>query len=265
MSQSDELTPRQQEIMNMARVRGHVLVAEIARRCSVTTQSVRRDLLELEQKKLVERVHGGAIITDSVANVSYPARLKISPSAKESIGHAAAALVPDGSSLFINVGTTTEAATRHLVNRRDLLIVTNNINVVNILRGNEKIKTLVAAGTVRNDGAITGETAVQFFSRFMIDYALIGTSAIDERGILLDFDAYEVQVAQAIIKNSRKVILLADAIKFQRRAPVRIADIDSIDCLVTDRNPPRAFVSRCKEAGVDIIVVTQKKKSRGQV
>ncbi len=247
--------------MNMIRTRGHVLVTEIANRCSVTTQSVRRDLLELERQELIERVHGGAIVTDSVANVSYPARLKISTSAKEAIGHAAAALVPNGSSLFINVGTTTEAATRHLVNRRDLLVVTNNINVVNILHGNERIKTLVAAGTVRNDGAITGETAVGYFSGFMTDYALIGTSAIDERGILLDFDAYEVQVAQAIIKNSRKVILLADAIKFQRRAPVRIAEIESIDCLVTDRNPPRAFVQRCREADVEIIVVAQDRKT----
>ena len=241
----------------MVRARGHVRVAEIASRCLVTTQSVRRDLLELEKNKLIERVHGGAIITNSIANVSYPARLTISTPSKDTIGHAAAALIPDGSSLFVNVGTTTEAAARHLVHHNDLLVVTNNINVVNILRDCEKIKLLVAAGTVRDDGAITGESAVQFFSQFMSDYALIGASAIDERGILLDFDADEIQVAQTIIRHSRKVILVADAVKFQRRAPVRIADIENIHCFITDRRPPKMFVKRCDEAGVEIIVCRQ--------
>lgn len=253
-----QLSVRQREILGMVQARGHVLVAEMARRCSVTAQSVRRDLLDLEKKKLVERVHGGAIATDSVANLSYPARLNISTRSKDAIGHAAAALIPDGSSLFINVGTTTEAAARQLMNHSDLLIATNNINVVNILRDCEKIKILVAAGTVRNDGAITGESAVNFFSQFMIDYALIGASAIDESGVLLDFDAHEVQVAQTIIRNSRKVILIADAVKFQRRASVRIADITDIHCFVTDCQPPKKFAASAREAGVDIVVAKER-------
>lgn len=260
---ADKLTPRQREIMGMLRARGHVLVAEIARRCAVTPQSVRRDLLELEQSKLVERVHGGAIITDSIANLSYPARLKISTLSKDAIGHAAAELIPDGSSLFINVGTTTEAVARYLMHRNDLLVATNNINVVNIFRGCEKIKVSVAAGTVRDDGAVTGESAVQFFSQFLIDYALIGASALDEGGTLLDFDAHEVQVAHAIIENSRKVILVADAVKFQRRAPICIADIARIDYFVTDSPPPKKFAARCKQSGVQVIIAPpQKSRAR---
>ena len=243
----------------MVRAHGHVLVVDMAKLCSVTTQSIRRDLLTLEQKKLVERVHGGAIVTDSVANLSYPARLGISAPSKDAIGRAAAALIPGGSSICINVGTTTEAVARHLLQHKDILVATNNVNVVNIFKDCDSAKVLVAAGTVRSDGAVTGESAVQFFSQFMMDYALIGASAIDTRGILLDFDAHEVQVAQAIIRNSRKVILVADAVKFQRRAPVRIAGVESVDCFVTDREPPAPFVRRCREAGADVVVMPPQK------
>lgn len=91
-------------------------------------------------------------------------RRNISTHSKDAIGHAAG-LIPDGCSLFINVGTTTEAVVRHLTDYNDLLVATNNINVVNTLIGCEKIKILVAAGTVHDDGAITGETAVQFQRR----------------------------------------------------------------------------------------------------
>ncbi len=148
----------------------------------------------------------------------------------------------------------------NLTDHNDLLVATNNINVVNTLIGCEKIKILVATGTVRDDGAITGETAVQFVSQFMIDYALIGVSAIDANGSLLDFDAHEVQVAQAIIRNSRKVIVVADAVKFQRRAPIRIATINDLNCFVTDIKPPATFIKRCNEAEVEVIVTDHKKQ-----
>ncbi|MFO4897741.1 DeoR family transcriptional regulator, partial [Salmonella enterica subsp. enterica serovar Typhimurium] len=85
---------------------------------------------------------------------------------------------------------------------------------------------VVAGGTVRRaDGAVVGSTATQLIGQFKVDYAIIGASAIDEEGALLDFDYREVQVAQAIIANARSVMLVADSTKLRRSAPVRIAHI----------------------------------------
>jgi DeoR family glycerol-3-phosphate regulon repressor len=155
---------------------------------------------------------------------------------KQAIGAAAAALVPNNASLFINIGTTTEAVGRALLQHDDLMVITNNINVANEMRLYPQIEVVIAGGVVRkSDGGIVGEAAVDFIRQFKVDFAIIGASALDQDGALLDYDYREVKVAQAIIENARSVILVADSTKFERSAPVRIAHLEQIDTLVTDR------------------------------
>ncbi len=96
-----------------------------------------------------------------------------------------------------------------LYDRRDLLVVTNNINVVNILSGSPPKEMILAGGIVRqSDGAIVGEEAVDFIRQFRVDFAVIGASALDEDGAILDFDMREVAVARAIVENARRTILV---------------------------------------------------------
>ena len=122
------------------------------------------------------------------------------------------------------------------------MVVTNNINVANRMRVYPQFEVVIAGGVVRgSDGGIVGEAAAGFFGQFKVDYAVIGASALDADGALLDYDYREVKVAQAIIANARHVILVADAGKFARSAPVRIARIDQIGTFVTDRCPSQAF------------------------
>ena len=103
------------------------------------------------------------------------------------------------------------------------MVITNNINVANRMRVYPGIEVVIAGGVVRgSDGGVVGEAAVDFIKQFKVDYAVIGASAIDHDGALLDFDFREVKVAQAIIANARHVILVSDATKFERTAPVRI-------------------------------------------
>ena len=205
----------------------------------MTPQTIRRDLNQLCDLRLLQRVHGGALVHDGVANLGYAARTHIAAEEKNAIGIRAAELIANDSSMFINIGTTTELVARHLQAHTGLLVITNNLNVVNTLRENESTDVMTAGGTVRReDGGIVGETTVEFFAQFKVDYAVIGASAIEKDGAVLDFDISEVRVAQAIIRNARSVILVADATKFQREAPVRIGNIGEMDYFVTDETPP---------------------------
>jgi DeoR family glycerol-3-phosphate regulon repressor len=86
---------------------------------------------------------------------------------------------------------------------------------------------------------------------------VIGCSAIEEDGTILDFDIREVRVTQAIIKNARSVVLVSDNSKFHRKAPVRLGNIDQIDCLVTDRAPPPSFMETCLRQHVEVVSVLQ--------
>lgn len=232
---------------------GEVEVDPLAASFRVTPQTIRRDLNQLCDLRLLQRVHGGALVHDGVENLGYAARSHLAAAEKDAIGKRAAELILNDSSLFINIGTTTERVAEHLKDHRGLLVITNNLNVVNSLRHSETIDVMTAGGTVRRaDGGIVGETTAEFFAQFKVDYAIIGASAIEKDGAILDFDTREVRVAQAIIKNARTVILVADSMKFQRNAPVRIGNIKQVDYFVTDETPPASFIKICQQQNVQI-------------
>ena len=172
---------------------------------------------------------------------------------KERIGRLCADAIPDDASIFINIGTTTEAVARALKNRRDLMVITNNLNVANILAANPHCDVVVTGGMLRrSDGGLVGESTVDMVEQFRTDYAVIGASAIDEDGSLLDFDYREVRVAQAIIKNARKTFLVADSSKFARSAPVRIGKMQDIDQFFTDKPVSPDLQQICDQHGVEI-------------
>lgn len=233
---------RQQQILDIAREKGQVAVDELVRRFDVTPQSIRKDLNRLCEERLLSRTHGGARLASSVENMSYEARRMLASDHKQAIGQAVAEIIPDNASLFVNIGTTTEAVAQALLHHQQLMVITNNINVASLLRPYSNSKVLIASGEVRSsDGGIVGEAAVDFINQFKVDFAVIGSSGIDAQGALLDFDYREVKVSQAIISNARHVILAADSTKHERTAPVRIGHISQINSFVTDRCPDKDF------------------------
>lgn len=144
-----QLTPRHNAILELARRQGQVLVDDLATAFEVTPQTVRKDLNDLCRARLLRRIHGGALYPSGVENMEYEARRRIAAVEKESIGRAAAEIIPDGASLFINIGTTTEAVSQALVDHDHLMVITNNINVANTLRVHPSIEVVVAGGVVR--------------------------------------------------------------------------------------------------------------------
>jgi DeoR family glycerol-3-phosphate regulon repressor len=248
------LITRHEQILGLAKLEERVFVDDLSARFKVTPQTIRKDLNDLCQARLLVRVHGGAELPSGIVNLEYEERRQLAAGEKLAIGEAAANLIPNESSLFINIGTTTEAVSEALLDHDGLMVVTNNINVANRMRVYPKFEVVMAGGVVRStDGGIVGETAVDFFRQFKVDYAVIGSSAIDPDGTLLDFDIREVKVAQAIIENARHVILVGDASKFDRSAPVRIADFSLIDSFVTDYCPDDSIRQMCVEHEVQLI------------
>ena len=248
------LPERHSKIIELAREGGRVLVDDLAQRLGVVPQTIRKDLNEICDRGLLTRTHGGALFPSGVENVEYEARRKIAAREKTAIGRAAAGIIPDNASLFINIGTTTEAVGQALLDHRGLMVITNNINVANSLRIYPSIEVVIAGGVVRgSDGGVVGEAAVDFIKQFKVDFAVIGTSAIDYDGALLDFDFREVKVTQAIVANARHIILVADSTKFERTAPVRIGHLSQIDTFITDRCGADAIRQICAASRVKLV------------
>ncbi|MEP3654364.1 MAG: DeoR/GlpR family DNA-binding transcription regulator [Litorimonas sp.] len=251
---------RQSAILNMVAQDGFVATEAMVAEFGVTPQTIRRDLNELGREGLLTRFHGGAGQAKSGENLPYADRLRSGVQAKQKIAEMTASLIPDGSSLFLNTGTTTEAIAQALLDHQNLHIVTNNINVARYLSQNESFQIMLAGGQVRNhDGGVTGAGAADFVDSFRMDIGILGVSGIDEDGSLLEFDPAEIRSAQSVLRNSRKVILVADKHKFGRRAMNRMGDLLDVDMLVTDAPLDSSFANVCVKAGVEIRVADTEK------
>lgn len=250
------LSFRQSEILDIVRTEGRVEVENLSSRLNVTVQTIRRDLSELEAAGVLDRVHGGAVLRAGVSNIDYEERRRLNDSAKAAIAQLCAAAIPNNSSLFLNLGTTTEAVARELLRHQNLTVVTNNLNVANILIANESCEIIVAGGLLRrSDVGLVGDLTTQIIDQFKVDYAIIGTSSLDEDGDLMDFDLQEIPVSRAIIRQARNIYLVADASKLQRRAPARIASLADLDAIFTDQPLPAALAQKCADWKTEVHVV----------
>lgn len=246
---------RQREIIDIARQEGVVTVEDLAARFDVTLQTIRRDLTELASSGKLERVHGGAMLPTGTSNIGYEERRNLFTEGKRRIARSCVSEIPENVSVFLDIGTSTEAVAYELVGHRDLLLVTNNMNVPGILVGNPHCEIIVAGGQLRRaDGGLVGKLTEDAISRFKFDIAVIGCSAIDEDGDMLDFDIQEVSVGQTIIRQSRKVFLVADHSKFKRSAPARISSLSEIDAVFTDVPLSPGLSRMCREWGVRVVI-----------
>ena len=246
---------RQREILDLARKDGKVTVVGLAEHYDVTVQTIRRDLAELTDSGQLERVHGGAVVPSGVVNIVYEERRRLNASGKHAIAEACAQAIPNGVSVFMNIGTSTEAVARRLLDHENLLIVTNNLNIANILMANTGCEIILTAGILRRiDGGLVGGLTAELVKQFRFDFSILGCSAIDSDGDLLDFDSQEIVVSQTALKQSRSVIVIADHLKFKRTAPLKICSLSAVDKLFTDVALPTNFLNECKQWGTDVVV-----------
>ena len=255
------LSKRQHDILFLAEKEGYVSVENLAETFAVTHQTIRRDINHLCDQELLARTRGGAFHSSGVRNVAYSSRKSLASDEKKEIADAVAAIIPDNSSIVINIGTTTEQVAESLLSHQGLKVVTNNINIVQIFAQSNDAEVWLAGGKVRNsDSAVIGKNTADFIKQFKVDYAVVGVSAIDNDGALMDFDSEEVIVSKAIFENCRKLILVADNLKFERTAPMLIGNISEIDILVTNIQPSPEIIKICNKNNVEIIVVSSSNK-----
>ena len=229
---------RKSQILEIARHEGKVLVDELATRFGVTTQTIRRDLSDLADAGRLERVHGGAIMPHDLRNPGYRARRTMQDAAKREIARLCANQIPSNASVLLSIGTSTEAVARELLKRENLTVITNNLNVADILSESDSCNVVVTGGSLRReDGGLVGDLTIDTIRQFKVDYAVMGTSALDLDGNLLEFDLREVRANRAIIECSARTFLVVDKSKLARSAPVRTTSLKDLDAVFTDGFP----------------------------
>ena len=242
---------RRQEILRAVRG-GQAHVSDLAESFGVSEMTVRRDLRVLALDGKLERVRGGAVET---GNEEPFAQVEVERfDAKERIGRAAAAMVADGETVMIDIGTSTLSLARHLHGRR-ITVVTTSLAVLEELFGDPEIELVLPGGIVRrNYRSLVGVVAEDSLRQLRADTAFLGTSAVDAELGVWDTTMVEVPIKRIMIANSSRVLLLADAAKFSMSGVVRVCGPESLDHIVTDAPVPYGSRATLEAAGIEVTV-----------
>ncbi|ALR74837.1 DeoR/GlpR family DNA-binding transcription regulator [[Enterobacter] lignolyticus] len=209
-----------------------VVVNELAEKFGVTKMTIRRDLSFFEKQGIVKTTYGGAYLT-SGASVEPSFQLKSGQMVddKHLIGQKAAELVEDGDTIVIDCGTTLLAFAQFLFDKK-IMVITNSVPVINLLKGRKNIKLMVAPGEYEDDtqGMISFSTA-DFFNNLHADKVFLSTQGINAQGELTVPKITDAHVKQALARAGRQKILLADKSKFGQTflaGHARLADFDIV-------------------------------------
>lgn len=223
----------------------------------VTPQTIRRDVNTLCDRGLCRRRHGGIDVFPEGENITYPERQFLDREAKSSIARRVADDVPEGASLFFGSGTTPEQCAKALVSRRNLRVMTNNLNVVMVLSRNPTCELTIAGGRLRNlDCDVVAGESHGFFSRFSVDIGIYGVGGVAEDGSLLDFNHDELLMRSELAEHCRQRFLVLDHSKFGRGATVLGGHITEASRVFTDQPVPPRIAGMLEDASVALVVAS---------
>ena len=250
------LSNRQNDILARISARGAQQIDRLAQEYGLTTQSIRRDINVLCALGLARRLHGGVDLPVMPQNTPINARAGLNGEAKRRIAARIAQDIPDGSTVFLGIGTTVRYTAEALRGHRRLTVVTNNVEAALILGDAEGIELHLTGGVWRaNDRDMVGPETIRYFEKFHATHAVVGAGGLHPTSGALDFSYEDAQVTTAILQNSRRRYLAADVSKWTRTAAVRVASLAEFTYFVTDAMPPQpATRQSLTESGVEIVV-----------
>jgi DeoR family fructose operon transcriptional repressor len=249
-------TERRQAILDRARAEGRVDVTTLAHHFAVTPETIRRDLAALEHRRLLHRTHGGAVPLERlVLEPRVADREALNVDEKQRIARAALAELPERGTVLLDAGTTTAALARLMPADRDLLVVTNGLEVALLLADHPNLSVQVLGGRLRPQSrALVARWAERILAEIFVDVAFLGSNGISTARGLTTPDAAEAAVKQAMISASRRRIVLADHTKFQADHFARFGELADIDVLITDTALDPRVASRVRSAGPRVVL-----------
>ncbi|MEO0542344.1 MAG: DeoR/GlpR family DNA-binding transcription regulator [Pseudomonadota bacterium] len=230
-----QLTKRQLEILSLVEKTGFATLENLAERYDVSMQTVRRDIITLSKAGRLQRFHGGAgpVERMEATRLDYDTKRSMAQAEKREIGQQASDMIEDGTTLFLDVGTTLEACASILAKRSGFTIFTNSMPAAMKFDPKDHHVFVLPGRVAGRDGSIVGTDAVSLIRNVSIDYALIACSTIDNNDRVMDFDLDKIAIKKAAMAAAQKSFLLATQSKFGRTALAVIAPADAFDTMIT--------------------------------
>lgn len=245
---------RRARIAELVRKRGHVTVEALADAFDASHETIRRDLTALEEAGAVRKVHGGAKLPVVRDEGPFRERMGRNEAAKRVIAQKVARLVSPGETLFIDTGSTTLICAEETARVPGLTVVTNSPRIAETFatRGESTAVFLIGGRYAPDNAETVGPLAIEGVRAFRADAAIVGAGAVDGEAGVMDVDFEEAQIARAMIDHADRVIVVADATKFDRRAAFAVCPLERVDHLVADRPPTGSLAAALDAASVAV-------------
>ncbi|MDX3658908.1 DeoR/GlpR family DNA-binding transcription regulator [Streptomyces sp. ID05-26A] len=248
---------RMSEILQVLRESGSLQVGDLCARLGVSSATLRRDLAQLEEQRLLTRTHGGAKPQGGVNEVPVRYRGGRSRDAKRAIVRQAVRMLPSGSHVIaLTGGSTTSELAKQLPGRADLTVVTNALNIAMEMALHPRHKLVVVGGVARpRSYELVGPWAEHVLASISIGTAFIGVDGIDAAAGITTHDENEARTNHAMLSRAARVVVMADGSKLGKATLARIADIHDVHEVVTDMSADPVAVAAIRAAGVHVTVV----------
>jgi DeoR family transcriptional regulator, glycerol-3-phosphate regulon repressor len=238
---------RQELILTMVNQHGSLSITELQRQLNVSRETIRRDLLALAERNALRKTHGGALSLVH-GEPELAVREATNLAGKQAIGRLAATLVPDGATVMICSGSTVHCVADALLIRQGLTVFTNSIAICGKLTGRNKNRVHILGGEIQaTNYAALGRDATAMLAHYSADFTFIGAGAIAPDGWVMEVTREEGELHALMLQSARTTVVVADHSKFNRYAPARVAKLESVGYLVTDRQldqPIAAFLAK---------------------
>jgi len=255
---------RKNSILEHIAENGTIKIQEICEMFGISDMTARRDLNDLNRRGLVRRIHGGA-----VANLGrsyeppFQTRSAKNEKKKKIIGEKAAELIYDGDSISLDVGTTTLEVARMLAEKRNLTIVTNCLQIANLLVGTLSLEVnarlIITGGIVRpRELSMIGNIPEEVYSNYHTDKAFLGIGGISLDNGLTEYNIEDSQIKKVLLQNSLEKIIVADSSKFGVTTFNTVGPLESVDTIITDSGAPSHLVEAIRKLGVNVILADNK-------
>jgi DeoR family transcriptional regulator, carbon catabolite repression regulator len=244
---------RLKKIRTIIQEKKSITIETLVSLIGVSKDTIRRDLIKLEQDNVIKRTHGGAVVNNRDALIfDHTQRSGTLNLVKKRIAQKAAELIKDNTNVIFDSSTTVEAVIPYLKGI-DILSITNSLTVANLLAKNKTREVKLLPGSLHNEQLfLYGSETIQKLTEYHVDYVLLGVFAISEKGIFIHTEE-EGLVKRQMVMQGTKVIALADHTKINTTGFFKICDLSLIDYLVTDSCPSENFINTLKENNVQLI------------
>lgn len=247
---------RQKRIIELVSRNKSVQINDLVELFDVSVMTIRRDLAELEEKKYIKRVYGGAVLNEEELNKPYFPRAAINSHVKDLIARKAVELIKDDDTIILDLGTTVLQVSKHLEGIKDLTVITCCIPAITELEKYPDITVYTLGGELKRDNhAFLGVNTEEEIQKYCADIAFIGVAGISFEFGFTNYYHQTASLCKKVMKQAKKVVLLADSTKFDKAKSAVVGKLDVIDTIITDDGIPESYLSYFKANNIEVIMV----------